>query len=568
MFISFVLAFIMAVFSFYQLANLPDIWVGVLLSALLISTLILVVWLQRTAPLHPALRLSQTHYNNRFRLTERLANAYFGFIIGVCWVFGQTFFTVYLAEDWLNKPVQLQGTIASLVLEEQHSNRVRLRFEFKVDKIQSLNAQIPPKTEVVTSGQISNSGDQIELTEQSWTVQKPTIQLSWYLSRVDYQRLENRPASGQTWQWVAKLKANHASMNIGALDYETFLFQNRIDASGYLLLKPEKGWNAILLEEGVRFNLRAWLAKRLSTVFADSELKGLYKALTYGDKSDITDDQWQVLQNTGTIHLMAISGLHMAIISAIGYWIFKGIWWLWVYRTQRITLPMFGAIGALVFATLYLILSGYGIPTQRAYIMVLAVLLFLVLRRKFQSWSALALAGLMVVLWDSRSVLSLGFWLSFLAVALIFAILRQPLVKRAPSWVQMIWIQLVLTLGLAPFLIWAFHTLPSYSFISNLFAVPFVSLIGLPIVFFVSLITIVSVDLALWLMPVVDFIWHWVWWPLGWIAKFQFSSLTLGVLNGWGLLIIYGALFLTLLSRSKRVKAVSAVVLLATLSFS
>lgn len=548
MFISFVLAFVIAVFSFYQLTHLPSLWAGGLLSMLLITSVITLVWLQRNRAFEQGSISGQL-------ITKQLANAYLGFIIGVCWVFGQTFFVPHVGEAWLNKPVQLQGTISSLIIESKQSDRVRIRFEFKVDGVQAVNVQDTLKVDA-------------NPMMQSWAILKPTVQLSWYLSRAQYQQLKIQPKTGQRWQWIAKLKANHSSMNIGALDYETFLFQNRIDANGYLLLKPDKGWNARLLNEGSGFNLRSWLAGRLSIVFAGSELKGLYKALTYGDKNDITDEQWQVLQNTGTIHLMAISGLHMAIISAIGYWVFKGIWWLWVYRTERITLPMFGAIGALLSATLYLVLSGYGIPTQRAYIMVLAVLLFMVLRRKFQSWSALALAGLMVVLWDSRSVLSLGFWLSFLAVALIFAILRQPLVKRAPSWVQMIWIQLVLTLGLAPFLIWAFHTLPSYSFISNIFAVPFVTLIGLPIVFFVSLITFVSVDLALWLMPVVDTLWHWVWWPLSWISTLQFSALTLGVLNGWGLLVIYGALFSALLSRRRSLKVASVVILLATLSLS
>lgn len=576
MFISFVLAFIIAVFGFYQLSNLPTIWdgllLGVIFSVFFITSFIAVSGFQQSAVFGRGSILDQAKRNQYDYLGQlikkRLINAYLGFIIGVCWVFGQTFFAVQLEEAWLNKPVQLQGTISSLVVETKQAGRVRLRFKFKVDKIQALNGQVITRTLAENSVNTSVPIEKPKPIVESWSLVKPTVQLSWYLSQAQYQQLTHQPRNGQTWQWVAKLKANHSSMNLGALDYETYLFQNRIDAGGYLLLKPDRGWHANLVEPASGVNIRAWLAQRLSTVFEDSSLKGLYKALAYGDKSDITDTQWQVLQNTGTIHLMAISGLHMAIVSALGYWVFKGIWWLWVYRTQRITLPMFGAVGALLFATFYLVLAGYAIPTQRAYIMVLAALLFLVLRRKFQPWSALALAGLMVVLWDSRSVLSLGFWLSFLAVALIFATLRQPLVKRLPNSLKMVWIQLTLTFGLAPFLIWAFHFLPSYSFISNLFAVPFVTLVGLPILFFVSLITFVSIDLAQWLMPLIDLVWQALWWPLSWVSSLPFSSITLGQLNGWGLLMIYGALFMALLSRTKWVKIFSVMTLLVALFFS
>jgi len=158
----------------------------------------------------------------------------------------------------------------------------------------------------------------------------------------------------------------------------------------------------------------------------------------------------------------------------------------------------------------------------------------------------------LVVLWDSRAVLSLGFWLSFLAVGLIFAMLQQPVVKRSSKWGKLVWIQLILTLGLAPYLIWAFHTLPSYSFISNLFAVPFVSLVGLPLLFFVSLLTMISVELAQSVMPVVDSVWQWFWMALAWVALLNFASLTLGSLGGWSLIAIYIGLFSALLSQSKR----------------
>jgi len=598
MFISFVLAFIIAVFSFFQLASLPSLWVGVLLGGLLISSLIGMVWFIQTTRLTAFENSVNGEVNpsplNRYTLIKTwLLNVYVGFIIGVCWVFGQTFFTVSMEDAWLNKPVTLQGTISGLVLQAQHTDRVRLRFNFKVDTIQlvtdsknndksnaivnaTANEHLKNRSDDLTDIEPENSSKpsykplsktQLQSKDkQAWSMVKPTLQLSWYLSQDQYQQLKNRPKTGQQWQFFVKLKANHAAMNLGALDYETWLYQNSITASGYVLHKPKKSWVGTLLKAQSSFNMRAWLAQRLELVYEGFALGGLYKALTYGDKSSISDAQWQVLQNTGTIHLMAISGLHMAIIAGLGYWLFKGIWWLGFYRQQRMTLPMFGALGAGLFASVYLVLSGYAIPTQRAYIMVLALLLFMVVRRTFQPWSALAFAAFLVVLWDSRSVLSLGFWLSFIAVGLIFAILQHPRIKGAPRWQQLLWIQFILTIGLAPYLIWAFHSLPSYSFISNLIAVPFVSFIGLPLLFGVSLVAVFSIELAQWCLFWVDLLWMLLWQGLQWVSTFEFSTLTFGSLSGWWLFLIYLLLFALLITRSWKLKSLFLVTIMGLLS--
>jgi len=516
-------------------------------------------WLQRQSSmtLNPA-----CHSTLITRLKAQSIHAVMGFIIGMTWVVLQTFFTVFMDEAWFNKPVQITGNISNLVLVDQQDDRVKLSFQIKVDEIQLVN------DEELNSKGVSNAQKTSKHTEHSWLFSKPKIQLSWYLSPSQFKKLTHIPQTGEVWKLAVKLKANHATMNFGALDYETWLFQNSIAARGYVLNKQQLLGLTERLQPSSGIDLRSKLAKILQDQFSDYELKGLYQALTYGDKSAITDQQWQVLQTTGTIHLMAISGLHMGIIAALGYWVFKGFWWLGLYRLQRFTLPVLGAVGAWLFATVYLILSGYAIPTQRAYLMVMVVLMLLLLRREFQPWSALALAALIVVLWDVRSVLSLGFWLSFLAVALIFATLKINFVKRAAWWQQLLWIQLVLTVGLAPYLIWAFHSLPLFSFISNLLAVPFVSFIGLPLLFILSFVSVFSTALAQWLMPWIDQLWAGLWYMLNFIANLEDSNVTLGQLSGWALVGIYVGLFITLLHNRWQVKGLALLIMAALLIFS
>jgi len=545
MFVSFVIAFVLAVFSFYQLKTLPPLWLAV---AILLVLLSIVLMAKKSGVSLSTRPLSLPA--SRFSWLKRpepswVLNVLLGFIIGWSWVFWQTFFSVNVEPLWLDKPVVIQGEVVGLPQMTTTERGLRYRFSMRLHHIRDPESLKP------------TSKNKSFENEQAWYGSKPTVQLSWYLRPEAEQLKPFLPEPKQTWQLQVKLKTNHGSMNLGALDYESWLYQNRIAAKGYVVDKVGKadGTQANRLLSGeIDSGLRHQLAQRLQNVFADSPFKGLYQALSYGDRSAITDGQWQVLQNTGTVHLMAISGLHMGMVALLGYLLFKALWWLGLYRIRHLNLPLFGAAGALLFASVYLVLAGFSIPTQRAYLMVVAVLLFLFMKRTFQPWSALALAALLVVLWDVRSVLSLGFWLSFLAVALIFAVLQIPLVKRSPKWQQLIWIQLVLTFGLAPYLIWSFHFLPTFSLLANLVAVPFVSFIGLPMVFLASFLALLSTSIASQSVVWMDGLWELVWSFLQTLSAWQNASITLGSLSLWQLGLCYFLMFTVLLAGNRRLR--------------
>jgi competence protein ComEC len=414
-----------------------------------------------------------------------------------------------------------------------------------------------------------------ERSYQAWS--KPIISINWYASEADSTSFKPLPVVGEAWQMRVKLKANHYSMNSAGFDYEAWLFQQHIAAKGYVknYRKSEQAASAGALypvlerlrEPGV-FSFYQWqnlVNDRLQAVFSKSEFSRFYQALTLGNKSAVSAEDWSLLQNTGTIHLLAISGLHMGIVAALGYLFFKILWWLGVYRIERINLPGFAALGALLFATVYLTLSGFSIPTQRAWLMVVAVLGFVLVRRSFQPWSALAFAALLIVLWDSSSVLSFGFWLSFIAVALIFA--AMPYLRNRPKWQQLLGLQGLLTLGLAPFLIWAFHSLPLYSFIANLIAVPFISFIGLPLLFLNSLVGMISVEWGQFMIEGLDLLWGGFWQYLQWLESFPVSTLGFSGTSLVWLIAMYGFIFTTLMLKSNGQKKIAfAGLLLTTMS--
>ncbi len=458
----------------------------------------------------------------------RAGNIVAGFIIGWSLAFGHAFFNPALQENLYDRPLLIEGSVVDLPQTQWQNGQQRVQLRLLIDSMEPISAENPPQ----------------KTQQAGWHSSiKPLVQLSWY--RPPDSTLPT-PKPGEQWALAVKLSANHASINLGGFDYETWLFQNHLAAKGYVLEKaPWKAHNRLLAapdSEPLRFRF----AQSLYQVFANSELQGLYAALTYGAKHAISDAQWTVLQQTGTVHLMAISGLHMGIAALLGILLFKILWWLGLYRCERLTLPQLSVIGAILFATVYLLISGAAIPAQRAYLMVVAIGLMWWLKRTFQPWSALALAALLVLLWDPRSVLSDGFWLSFLAVALIFASVQIPAIKAAKRWQQLLWIQLVLTLGLAPYLWWAYHFVPSISFAANLIAVPFVSFIGLPLLWLVSFVAWWSPEWAVMLMACVDPIWQTFWQLLAWFAGFSLPILMPTGLLSLSLLtvLLFGVLYL------------------------
>jgi len=118
---------------------------------------------------------------------------------------------------------------------------------------------------------------------------------------------------------------------------------------------------------------------------------------------------------------------------------------------------------------------------------------------------------------------------------------------------NVLWIQWVLTLGLAPFLIWAFHSLPVYSFIANLIAVPFVSILGLPWLFLSSVVGVFSVSLGQWMIAGLDLFWQPFWQFLQWVHQLPLNTVAFSERSMVWLLSVYGLLFLGFWLKNRKV---------------
>ncbi|MDX9670387.1 MULTISPECIES: DNA internalization-related competence protein ComEC/Rec2 [unclassified Pseudomonas] len=275
--------------------------------------------------------------------------------------------------------------------------------------------------------------------------------------------------SGERWRLAVKLKRPGGLLNPDAFDYEAWLLAQRIGATG-------------TVKDGQRLAEASWawrdsIRQRLLEVDAQGR-GGALAALVLGDGSGLSREDWQTLQDTGTVHLLVISGQHIGLLAAVMYLLVAGLarFGLWPLRWPW--LPW--ACGLAFAAALgYGVLAGFEVPVQRACVMVGLVLLWRLRFRHLGAWWPLLLAFNAVLLLDPLASLRPGFWLSFAAVAvLIFTFgSRLGAWRWWQTWTRAQWL---IAIGLCPVLLALNLPISLSGPLANLLAVPWVSFVVLP----------------------------------------------------------------------------------------
>jgi competence protein ComEC len=313
-----------------------------------------------------------------------------------------------LSNDLDNKVFIVDGVVAGLV---KHSS-TSIRFDF-----------------IVTDSSLINE-DQYSLVTDGLKNKK--IRLSYYQhNKKDYAGLFDIN-TGDNWQLLVKLKRPRGFVNPMGFDYQGYLLSQRISATGYIKIsdKNKKLANKCI---NLSFNLLAVACVRdkLNTLlvenFSESKVLGLLAGLLIGEKNRITNSQWQTLKDTGTIHLLAISGLHIGLAAAMGYCLGKFFMKFIQLIMSRFSQSLIflnllsncrwlPSLISMLFAVTYSLLAGFSLPTQRALIMLSVFHLGLWCSRNVRPWSLFVTALLGIALVDPLAIYSQGFWLSFLAV--------------------------------------------------------------------------------------------------------------------------------------------------------
>ncbi|WP_426202945.1 DNA internalization-related competence protein ComEC/Rec2 [Pseudomonas sp. TWP3-1] len=275
--------------------------------------------------------------------------------------------------------------------------------------------------------------------------------------------------SGERWRLAVKLKRPGGLLNPDAFDYEAWLLAQRVGATG-------------TIKDGQRLAAAQWawrdsIRQRLLEVNAQGRSAAL-AALVLGDGSGLSREDWQILQATGTVHLLVISGQHIGMLAAVMYLLIAGLarYGLWPVRLPWLPCACGSAFAA---ALGYGLLAGFDVPVQRACVMVALVLLWRLRFRHLGAWWPLLLAFNGVLLLDPLASLRPGLWLSFAAVAILVLTFGGRLGpwRWWQTWTRAQWL---IAIGLCPVLLALSLPISLSGPLANLLAVPWISFAVLP----------------------------------------------------------------------------------------
>lgn len=368
------------------------------------------------------------------------------------------------------------------------------------------------------------------------------LQLSWFEGP--------QPRAGEHWRLAVTLKRPHGLLNPHAPDREALLLARRIGAVGTV--------KAGQLLGTATSNWRDALRQRLLAVDAQGREAAL-AALVLGDGSGLARADWQALQATGTVHLMVISGQHIGLVAGLVYGLVAGLARLGLWPLRVPWLPWACAL-SLISALGYGGLAGFGVPVQRACLMLAMVLLW---RLRFRQLGALmpllaALCGVLLI--EPLASLLPGFWLSFAAVAVLVFCFAGRLGGWRPwqAWSRAQW---VVAVGLLPALLTLGLPISLTAPVANLLAVPWVSFAVLPLALLGSALLPLGQpgELLLWLAGGwLEVLFQQLALLARWRPAWEPQALTLWA----GLLVGLGALLL-LLPRGVPLRGLGGVMLMA-----
>src|SRR5688572_16997085 len=354
--------------------------------------------------------------------------------------------------DWLAAPfegrdLEVVGVVSSL---PAHTER-GVRFEFEVE-----SAAMPRK-----------------------------VLLWWYRGNpIDEEQaaaLSGSVHPGERWLFTVRLRRPHGQVNPNGFDYEAWLLERGIGATGYVRQRGEQrrlGARNSLLDRIEQ--ARAAVRQRFHAALGATPAAGILSALAVGDQRAISTEEWRLFTRTGVTHLMSISGLHVTLVSGLLAWMVSFGWRRAPWLALRLPARKAAAAAAILGALGYALLAGFAVPAQRTFYMVTVVALALWAGRIASPARTLAAALAVVLVIDPWAPLAAGFWLSFAAVALIFYV-AAGWTRREPRLLQWVRVQWAITIGLAPAVLLLFGQVSVAGPIANAIAIPLVSVIVTPL---------------------------------------------------------------------------------------
>lgn len=413
----FICGFILGIFSTQFLHYLPSLshFVIGIASAIIISSIL------------------HKHQRHRF-------NYFFvSFCLGSIWMIIYAFYALSwrLDSGVEGKNCVVEGYIASIPIKQSNY----LIFNFQLSSLQGKKSQA--------------------LIRLSWNNDYPIVSV------------------GDKWRFIVRLKQPHGFLNPGGFDKEKQFLINHIRAEGYITKNQA---NVCLQSRIISYplqRLRQYLQHKISALLSDSPFLGIIMALTIGMTNDISQDQWQIFRNTGTNHLVAISGLHIGLVASIFALLIKQIWRRSTVALHWLPAPKIGVFSGLLVAIIYSALAGFSVSTQRSMLMLVLWGAAQLLRRQVTFTWVFFLSMALVLVFNPFAIFSMSFWLSYTAVG---CLLYGMSARLRPSGYWWKWgrPQWVVFVGMLPLSLLFFQQITFVSMLANVVAIPWVSFLIVP----------------------------------------------------------------------------------------
>ena len=302
-------------------------------------------------------------------------------------------------------------------------------------------------------------------------------------------------------------------------------------------------------------SLREKIRAKISAVLlGDSAAIAL--AFLIGDQNQISENLMVKIRNSGLAHLLSISGFHLSLASMIFFVSTRFILARSQYLALNFDLKKFAAIAAICGTYFYLKIAASPLPAQRAFVMVLLILLAMFVGEKINSRRAIMLGALCLILFNPYAVFNVSFQLSFAAILVLgsFYDLRNSVqnlnfLRRVFRYfLEIILLSILIQIATTPFLMRSFQNVALLGFIANVLAIPLTSFFVMPLGF-----------LALFLMPIGLEKYALLAMEKGifliekiaiFVTNLEYSNLTSPQLSSFGLVIAIIGLLLICLSKS------------------
>lgn len=315
------------------------------------------------------------------------------------------------------------------------------------------------------------------------------------------------PVPGQVVMMTGHLSPPEGPPAPGAFDFQRMAFFAGLGAVGYtrtpvLLLEPPAGF-------------AQWIDRlqmRLSAVVMAAipgQAGAFASGMTTGDRSGISPDTVAALRDSSLSHILAISGLHMSLLCAFVFGLIRGVIALIPPLALRVDSKKLAALLSLGVALFFLLLSGSTVSTKRAFVMIAVVLVAVLLDRRAISLRSVAIAAMILLIWQPENLFSPGFQMSFAAtIALISGFRALEGWLRPKGWSRwrlalfsLFATSLIGGFSTAPYAAAQFHRFADYGLLANMLTVPLMGVMIMPMAALAMILAPIGLaEIPLWIM--------------------------------------------------------------------